>query len=104
MGTPRIASPEVDRFLRTYWDRHTISELAKMVGWTDRQVRERARTMNLPGRREIALAITRKLDADRIARRRAVKPLPAVAQSTEAGWPDGWSIKPPTLDQLRARR
>ena len=97
-----------DQFLLANWSSHTIGELAKMLGWKDKSVRDRARKLGLPGRREIALAITRKLDADRIARRDAVRALPeppvATTAPTDGAWPDGWSIKPPTLAQLRARR
>jgi hypothetical protein len=94
-----------DTFLIANWSSHTIRDLARMLGWREKSVRERARKLGLPGRREIALALTRKSDADRVARRKAVMALPEPpARPTAEGWSDGWSIKPPTLDQLRARR
>ena len=103
MGSPRIATAETDEFLRANWERHTVRELAKMMGWPDKSVRDRARILLLTPRREIALAITRKLEADRIARRNAVRARPSTvpAVATDSGWSDGWSIKPPSIAQLR---
>ena len=94
MGSPRIATAETDEFLRANWERHTVRELAKMMAWPDKSVRDRARILLLTPRREIALAITRKLEADRIARRNAVRARPSTvpAVATDTGWSDGWSI------------
>jgi hypothetical protein len=95
---------DVSAFLIANWERYTVRELARMTGSTDKAVRDRARVLHLMPRRQLALAKVRKLEADRIARRNAVKPLPLLATPTPYGWSDGWSIAPPTLARLRAGR
>lgn len=95
---------DVSAFLIANWERYTVRELARMIGSTDKAVRDRARKLHLTPRRELALAKVRKLEADRLARRKGVKALPATPTPPADGWSDGWSIVPPTLAQLRAGR
>jgi hypothetical protein len=104
-----VPSVSEDAFLVANWTTATVRALANMLGWKEKAVRDRARKLGLPGRREIAQAIARKADADRLARRKAVRPLERQsvdqgARPTTQGWSDGWSISPPTRQQLMRGR
>jgi hypothetical protein len=92
-------SPAEDAFLREYWERHSMHDLASMMGRSAETLGKRGRVLELKPRREVGKNLNhRKPVAPAIK-----PPLPTVAANATA-WSDGWSIAPPTKAQLMGRR
>lgn len=96
---------EADDFIREYWERHSVEELARMAGLGPETVRQRGIQLGLTPRRQIVGM--KRQPGTRGPRSRKVQPhrgRPAAVPRTPTAWPDGWSIAPPTEAQLMAGR
>jgi hypothetical protein len=93
-------SPAEDAFLREYWERHSMHDLASMTGRSAEALSKRGRVLGLKPRREVGKSLNHRKPAVP-----AIKPTRVTAAlNAAAPWPDGWSITQPTKAQLMGRR
>jgi hypothetical protein len=104
-----VSTAAEDNFLIANWAQHTTIELAAMMRWPERRIRKRGLALGLPGRKAVNAVLFRHNEAARVARQELVTSLdeeekPRAKRPMAPGWPDGWSITPPTRAQLMGRR
>ena len=92
---------EMDEFLRSYWEKYSVPEIAKMMGRAPETLRGRARYLGLKPRLKI-IGLKRKPKTRKPVVSKEISE-PGLPVKTEA-WPDGWFIRPPTKAQLMAGR
>ena len=91
-------TPERDQRLREVWMTRTMPQLAELFLVDESTVRRRARDLDLPSK-GIRNGAERRAEAAR-----PKTPIEPAPQGLPTQWPDGWTIRRPSMNQLMAGR